>query len=57
MLESVLSDVIKLCLKRRDAGEVGKETPKKEMDNPSFLDVFYDVTYDTFQRFISYDAI
>ncbi len=21
-------------------GEVGKETPKKEMDNPPFLDVF-----------------
>ena len=33
-------------------GEVGKETPKKEMDNPSFLDVFYDVTHDTFQRFL-----
>ena len=28
-------------------GEVGKETPKKEME----LDLFYDVTHDTFKRF------
>ena len=33
-------------------GEDGKETPKKEMDYPSFLDVFSDVTHDTFQRFL-----
>ncbi len=33
-------------------GEVGKETPKKELDNPSFYTYFYDVTQATFQRFI-----
>ena len=46
-LESVMCDVIKKRLKRGMRGEVGKETPKKEV-----LDVFYDVTHDTLQRFI-----
>ena len=36
MLESVMCDVIKICLKGGMRGEVGKETPNKEMD----LDVF-----------------
>ena len=40
-----MCDVIKIPIKRKDEGEVGKETPIKEMD----LDVFYDVTHDTFR--------
>ena len=35
-LESVKYDVIKICLKG-GMREVGKETPKKEMDNRLFL--------------------
>ena len=35
-----MCDVIKIHLKGRMRGEVGKETPQKEMD-------FYDVTHDT----------
>ena len=30
----------KYVLQGGKEGEVGKETPQKEMDNPSFLDVF-----------------
>ena len=40
-------DVIKIHIKGGMREEMGMETPKKEMD----LDVFHDVTYDTFQRF------
>ena len=32
-VESVIYSVIKKRLKWKDGGEVGKETPKKEMDN------------------------
>ena len=31
--ESVMCDVIKIRIKGRMRGEVGKETPKKEIDN------------------------
>ena len=41
-------DIIKYVEKRGKEGEVGKETPKKDMDNPSFLDYFHDVTHPTF---------
>ncbi len=37
-LESVICDVMKKRLQGGMKGEVGKETPKKEMDEPSLLD-------------------
>ena len=33
LMESIMCDVIKYVLKGRLRGEVGKETPKKEIDN------------------------
>ncbi len=33
-------------------GEGGKETPKKDLDHPSFYTYFYDVTQATFQCFL-----
>ena len=40
-----MCNVIKIRLKGRMREEVEKKTPKREMD----LDVFYDVTHDTFR--------
>ena len=42
--ESAMCDVIKIRLIRKDERRSGKENPLKKMD----LDLFYDVTYDTF---------
>ena len=42
-----MCDVIKIRLNTKDERRSGKENLKKEMD----LDVFYDVTHDTFKRF------
>ncbi len=40
-MESGMCDVIKIRRKKgRMEGKVGKETPKKEMDNPYFLVLF-----------------
>ena len=41
-----MCDVIKIRLKRRMRGEVGKETHKIE------IEFFYDVTHDTFRIYI-----
>ena len=40
-----MCDVIKIRLKTRDEKRNGMETPKKR---ERFLDLFYDVTHDTF---------
>ena len=45
-LESVMCDIKKICLLFISFVRVSLTT-----SNPSFLDVFYDVTHDTFQRF------
>ena len=47
-----MCDVMKIRLNRGMKGEVGKKTPKKELDILSFQTYFYDVTQATFQRFI-----
>ena len=39
-----MCDVIKIRLKRKDERKSGKENPLKDME----LDVFFDVTHDTF---------
>ena len=43
--ESVMYDVIKICIKKKNEMEVGKETSKKELDKRR---IFYGVTHDTF---------
>ena len=42
-----MCNVIKIVWTVGMRGEVGKETPKNEMD----IEVFFDVTHDNFQRF------